>query len=82
MFNDSRNKVAINSKEGKIDISSTSFEYMDNNNISKDKAILRLKSILNKDFGMGIIIIITIAIILKATTISPNFIIFPPNNYL
>ncbi len=61
-----------------MDMSNVSFVYIDINNISNDKAILMPNKILSKAVGIGIIIIITIAIIPNATTISPNFIVPPP----
>src|SRR5690606_22727620 len=82
ILRESLNKVAINNKDGKIDISNTSFEYIEIKRMSNEKAIFKLNNILNKTLGIGIIIIITIAITPNATIISPNFIVFPPNNYL
>ncbi len=78
IFKDRRKRVAINNKDGNIDISNTSFAYMEIKSISIDKAILTLNKTLNKPLGIGMIIIITIAIMPRATIISPNFIIFPP----
>jgi len=75
-------RVAISNNDGKIDIFRASSAYMDINSIKMDKAILNDNKALNKPVGIGIIIIITIAIIPKATVISPNFILLPPNNYL
>jgi len=72
IFNDNRNKVAINSNDGKIENCKGSFMYIAIISIISDNEILIVNNKSIKKVGIGIIINNTIDITAMATIMSPN----------